>query len=788
MKKKLIFWFIVILCLFSIGYAQYYYFSDSHIVWFNGYQQWCSEKIDVRFNTESDVAWAGIFHLVLDDTKINYSDNAEDVLVETTTLSFPDWVSWFPKWKAWSSNTILEAERYNQSDVTATVQWDLWYWTIYFIPDYSWSSYNVDFWMDYIPGSSTIETTLSYQWSEIINSADQNPRTTTTISVLQEPCVDDTNSPQIDDNIYINWSTKVTNQWLSINLQDSVGSVNVPYVFNSVWNWIVNPGWINNQYGIDSWTIEVTIAWNGTSMVLDEISDFSWSVIWPKTWQYKDRDYNIIATSWQLFNFGVEQRIDITYYIEDRLWYSRSQSISFNHPQNPNIDNISPASNEQFVVLDEKITFDISDDWAGVDSGSIIVILSWLDNDFYWIYSWIELLLSGISWSANYSDYHVEIFHHDFPTSGTIKADVYWSDLEWNSRNTSWIFITRPDCGELGCCDSQLQTWDEITRYYYINTGLYVSWGNNPYITWLWGVTGYVDCNTQDDWLSIYEWQNNTGILLWFTDLTELVINWSDVTAILSGNILVLQKTTTSWWWGGGWWSVVPRDDCPDWDNSPSYYDWTCGTHSSPWLCNVNNSNYSSELKWAYLYSYMYGITTMCPIEDANLDGYLHRNHFAKMISEFALNVLWKEPEFGKAGCEDFDDIQWDTEELKWFIKTACELNLMWMHADGVTPKDSFYSEEYVTRAQFGTVFSRLLFGDEYNVKNESSVYKDSDYWYKNHLNALKDYGVMTMIHDDWPDKLELRGRVMLMMQRADNYWLFAWMIPVINWNKALFD
>jgi hypothetical protein len=38
------------------------------------------------------------------------------------------------------------------------------------------------------------------------------------------------------------------------------------------------------------------------------------------------------------------------------------------------------------------------------------------------------------------------------------------------------------------------------------------------------------------------------------------------------------------------------------------------------------------------------------------------------------------------------------------------------------------------------------LFGGEYNVQDESAVYNQEDYWYKDHLQALKDYGVMTKI------------------------------------------
>ena len=43
-------------------------------------------------------------------------------------------------------------------------------------------------------------------------------------------------------------------------------------------------------------------------------------------------------------------------------------------------------------------------------------------------------------------------------------------------------------------------------------------------------------------------------------------------------------------------------------------------------------------------------------------------------------------------------------------------------------------THDIVTRAEFGTVFSRLLFGKKYNVKDESLVNKEEWYWYRDHL------------------------------------------------------
>ncbi|MEI6672488.1 MAG: hypothetical protein WCL02_03930 [bacterium] len=69
-----------------------------------------------------------------------------------------------------------------------------------------------------------------------------------------------------------------------------------------------------------------------------------------------------------------------------------------------------------------------------------------------------------------------------------------------------------------------------------------------------------------------------------------------------------------------------------------------------------------------------------------------------------------------------------------------------------------FNPDAVVTRAQFGTVLSRALYGDMYN---EGTPY------YSNHLQALKQAGIMTNISN--PDATEVRGYVMLMMMRASS-------------------
>lgn len=101
------------------------------------------------------------------------------------------------------------------------------------------------------------------------------------------------------------------------------------------------------------------------------------------------------------------------------------------------------------------------------------------------------------------------------------------------------------------------------------------------------------------------------------------------------------------------------KDQCPEIrDCSDSYYDNICGKctlvekilekfpfHNAADLPvgNITNSPYSTELNTAYLRAYSYGITTMPSIQQANIEGRLIRKDMAKMISNFAMNVLDKD-------------------------------------------------------------------------------------------------------------------------------------------------
>ena len=156
---------------------------------------------------------------------------------------------------------------------------------------------------------------------------------------------------------------------------------------------------------------------------------------------------------------------------------------------------------------------------------------------------------------------------------------------------------------------------------------------------------------------------------------------------------------------------------------------------------------YSQELQQAYKRAYNNEITTQSPIENANMQWKITRAEMAKMISNYAKNILWKTPDTTKTCLFINSNIN---PTLVQSVTESCQLWLMWQWISDFRPNDT------VTRAEFWTVLSRALWWD----KNEWwSTY------YENHLKALKTEWIMNKI--DTPMNEEIRGWVMLMLMRS---------------------
>ena len=135
----------------------------------------------------------------------------------------------------------------------------------------------------------------------------------------------------------------------------------------------------------------------------------------------------------------------------------------------------------------------------------------------------------------------------------------------------------------------------------------------------------------------------------------------------------------------------------------------------------------------------------------------LLRWHLAKIAVNYAVNVLWREtPTKIPSRCVWWDnESDWESEEIKDYARKACALWLMGLYVEDFLPN------KVVSRAEFWTVLSRLLWWDAYNVIDTSNMP-----YYELHLKALKDASIMTQI-DNPLGRRELREWVRVMLRRA---------------------
>ncbi|MDD3868316.1 MAG: BspA family leucine-rich repeat surface protein [Candidatus Absconditabacteria bacterium] len=214
---------------------------------------------------------------------------------------------------------------------------------------------------------------------------------------------------------------------------------------------------------------------------------------------------------------------------------------------------------------------------------------------------------------------------------------------------------------------------------------------------------------------------------------------------------------------GGGGGSTLTKDTC-----STNSYDKRCALppymgHTSP---DDEKAGFSppSEIepllqKSVYAWSFEHGLTTRPTLELARFGDSLTRAEAAKIISVYATKFLGRAIDPTKTACLGFSDLGEVNLELQGYVIQACQLGLMGYRADGISVKSHFLPNDMITRAEVGTLFSRLLRGNIYAGIDE--------YRYQRHLLALKKKSIMNLI--DAPLLPELREHLYLMLYRRSH-------------------
>lgn len=256
-----------------------------------------------------------------------------------------------------------------------------------------------------------------------------------------------------------------------------------------------------------------------------------------------------------------------------------------------------------------------------------------------------------------------------------------------------------------------------------------------------------------------FKWWSKDGTNV--VDLTtETITDNTTYTALFDETAVQQSSSSSSSWWGGWWWKTVTKTDTKTdetkaegtkQDENKSEEKQEGNTENPENTQNdsqkVLEDGLTQEFHDAYDFAYKKWITTMPSAKEANMKGPLTRIAMAKMLSNYAINVLWKKP--ANKIVPKFPDIDEKlNEDYGWAVDLSYQLWIMWIWIEKFRPYD------LVPRSEFGTALSRMLFG----LEDGDGVY------YETHLKKLKEEWIIT---NDSPNLQEARWYVMIMLMRS---------------------
>lgn len=520
----------------------------------------------------------------------------------------------------------------------------------------------------------------------------------------------------ISNNITIKWNV----EWVKFSsVVDSAGKI-----ISTLTNWA----------SFDNVTFVLTwVAWkdykhyfatNDNKEINFENCTIDWTlyVDWNQTANFSNFKFvkNEVNTSSNEYNLHV-------------YWNATFNSGTFENNQSRNVNlwhrmNTTAAENEQYIVTFTKTTFNntasdtkkaavmihearenFATPWKVIFTDSEVLDESKYNKEFVW-------------WSALYwiDDILTSDWHKEDPKEGT---DVsYGTEKWWEVKVTvDWTIVYSTP---------KKNTTHKVT------------------FDWTWELEvadgSKVSKPATDPTKSCYTFSG------WYNWNTEYDFNW-----VVTSDLALTAKWKNYSCGGGGSSSSSSSSSNKTWDNN-TWATAESGTTADTWANTptvdpqwVATNGYTNEMNEAYEFAYANGITTMKSIDEAEMLDGLTRIAMAKMLSQYAINVLGKSP--ADVEVPNFTDVSADLDaEYANGVSLAYKLWIMWINM----PDNKFLPYETVTRAQFGTALSRLLFGIE----------DGEDAYYTTHLKKLKEAWIIT---NDDPTLEELRGYVMLMLMRS---------------------
>jgi len=417
--------------------------------------------------------------------------------------------------------------------------------------------------------------------------------------------------------------------WLSVSSTIIGSSMNINYIFQTSENSSSTFYIGSNSNVLSSLIMSWTTTWTDHSRVIpwftpnttyyyfvqsiDSAGNSSQSTIstvnfidntWPTI---VSKNVNNITITWVTigfsysdvhFNSGTLARwtIDVTDWIN-------IQTVIPNLTYSNSINNWSVSFDNLTSNTDYNYTINLIDDFWNTSSATwsfttaTNLILSWSNMTETWsVYinswswwtldmSWTTLALMSENWSWLWSG--------SITIPGIVDI-IYWSG--WNfiisapSLIDNWSPLAANN-NELSSLISQLNTSSMTYTPSIIQT--ISAWWNVWLTASWWNFSISVALNSSQIWQTLRIYRSQDWIN-WTSNVPDdqCIVTSANTCTFNSNHFTYFTFVKPIWtavaiathtsWWGG---SSFSRDYCPSWDNSPSYYDWSCGT------TNVNTTN-----------------------------------------------------------------------------------------------------------------------------------------------------------------------------------------------------
>ena len=554
--------------------------------------------------------------------------------------------------------------------------------------------------------------------------------------------------------------------------------------------------------GLPSFLQYLTLYWNQITSI--ESGDFAGL----PNLQWLDLNYNCLNTEDSLVTSYLDTLPGIYNYREQlvcvQIQYSPSTSTRW--PVTGSLSFVWPTSmvavlsgeNPDMTVYDHVFTGNGSHlyDYSSMTDSNTYLWSRYMTNNM-----WIPHP-DTVLWSVTWIDTTPPLWTLSYSTTGITNQSVIATltlnetgSVTNNSGSTSYIFSGNGDfifeyqdsVGNTGATTASI-TWIDTTA---------------PTITLNGSSTfsGYVGDTYTDAGASWTDAVAGTGTLIgsWIVNtvlagtyiITYTVTDTAGNTSTATRTVILTAKPTPpiptpS---GGGWggWGQLVKDNCPDGDYSPSYYDKACGTKpTTTWtdlpvptpqdtivfddteiynesitdgycydreknvsIIDSSSLQTSQEFKKALTLLYAYDMTMFDAIDEFKPQETLTREQAAKIFSNFATKVLCRQIDTTRE--TSYIDIDGANTTLKPYITMAYQLWLMkWSNGN-------FRPFDIITKAEFNAVIVRMIL-------NTYLPEDTGDTWYSEYNKVSTTLGIITQATSDTPI---LRKNAAVMLLRA---------------------